>query len=90
VTTDETEKNKVTVRHGDIYEGRVRVMKGSGFENSSGTDVVQGSHKFIQNFPKFHGTRRFIFVFKEPPTIPYPDPNQSSPYHLILSLYDPF
>jgi hypothetical protein len=34
VATDETE-NRGTVRHGDFYEGRVAVVKGSGFVNSS-------------------------------------------------------
>jgi hypothetical protein len=35
LTTDEIEKNRGTVRHGDFYEGHVRVTKGSGFVNSS-------------------------------------------------------
>jgi hypothetical protein len=34
VATDETEKNRGTVRHDDFYEGRVTVIKGSGFLNS--------------------------------------------------------
>jgi hypothetical protein len=34
VATDETEKNIGTVRHGDFYEGRVTVIKGSGFVDS--------------------------------------------------------
>jgi hypothetical protein len=34
MATDETEKNRGTVRHGDFYEVRVTVIKGSGFVNS--------------------------------------------------------
>jgi hypothetical protein len=36
--TDETEKNRRTVRHGDFYEGCVTVIKGSGLVNSSERD----------------------------------------------------
>jgi hypothetical protein len=35
-----------------------------------------------QNFPAFYGTRRFITVFIGP----YPESDQSNPYHPILSL----
>jgi hypothetical protein len=36
----------------------------------------------LKNFPAFYGTRKFITVF----TGPYPEPDQSNPYHPILSL----
>jgi hypothetical protein len=38
--------------------------------------------QLLKNFPAFYGTRRFITVF----TGPYPEPDQSNPYHPILSL----
>jgi hypothetical protein len=38
VATDETEKNRGTVRYGDFYEGRVTLIRGSEFVNSSERD----------------------------------------------------
>jgi hypothetical protein len=34
VATDEREKNRGTVRHGDFCEGRLTIIKGSGFVDS--------------------------------------------------------
>jgi hypothetical protein len=38
-----------------------------------------------KSFPTFYGTRRFTTVFTKPSTNPYFEPEQSSPYHPILS-----
>jgi hypothetical protein len=40
----------------------------------------------LKKFPAFYGTRSFITVFTRPSTGPYPEPDQSNPYHPILSL----
>lgn len=37
-------------------------------------------------FPEFYETYRFITVFKEAIALPYPEPHESSPHHLIPHL----
>jgi hypothetical protein len=49
VATDEKGKNRGTVRYGDFYEGRVTVIKGSGFVNSSET-VRRRSRQSVRHF----------------------------------------
>jgi hypothetical protein len=44
----------------------------------------------LKNFPTVYGTRRFITAFTRASTCPCPEPEQSSPYHLIQSLQDPY
>jgi len=38
-----------------------------------------GSHSAGQEIPVFYRTRSFITVFIEPATVPYPEPDESSP-----------
>jgi hypothetical protein len=45
------------------------------------------TQEFPQNFMEPEGSLSFS---QEPSIGPYPEPDQSSPYHPILSLYDPF
>jgi hypothetical protein len=40
----------------------------------------------LKNFPAFRGTRRSLPCSQEPSTGPYPEPDQSNPYHPILFL----
>jgi hypothetical protein len=49
VSTGETVKNRGTVRYGDFYEGRVTVIKGSGFIRERQTSFSQQViHKAVQ------------------------------------------
>jgi hypothetical protein len=42
--------------------------------------------QLLKNFPTLYVTRRFVTVFTRAlPTRPYPEPDQSNPYHPILS-----
>jgi hypothetical protein len=47
-----TQKNKGTVRHGDLYPGHVAVMKGSAFVNSSSGDQTEISERFFREISK--------------------------------------
>jgi hypothetical protein len=42
--------------------------------------------QILKNLPVFYGTRKFITVFTKPSTAPYPEPDQSNPYHPTLPL----
>jgi hypothetical protein len=42
--------------------------------------------QLLKNFPAFCGTRRFITMFTRALHGPCPEPDQSNPYHPILSL----
>jgi hypothetical protein len=44
------------------------------------------SVQLLKNFPAFYGTRRFIAVFTITLHWFHPEPDQSNPYHPILSL----
>jgi hypothetical protein len=45
--------------------------------------------KPLDNFPALYGIRRFVTLFTTLVICPYPEPDQSSPYHSILALQDP-
>ena len=51
-------------------------------------DKIMGPH--IAKFPPFHGTRRFITIFRGPHPSLYPEPHKFSPYHPIIFLQDLF
>jgi hypothetical protein len=42
--------------------------------------------QLLKNCLTFYGTRRFISMSQEPIAGPYPEPDEWSPYHLILFL----
>jgi hypothetical protein len=46
--------------------------------------------QLLNNFLTFYGTWRFITVYTRALTVLFPKPDQSSPYHPIPSLQDPF
>jgi hypothetical protein len=53
MATDETEKNRGTVRNGDFYEGRMSVIKAVDSCIRQGeTDVIQGSQKVFRKAVK--------------------------------------
>jgi hypothetical protein len=49
VATGETENNRGTVRYGDFYEGRVEVIKSSGFVNSNSRGQSEISEMVVRD-----------------------------------------
>jgi hypothetical protein len=45
--------------------------------------------RLVKNFSAFYGTRKLITNSQVPTTCPYPEPDQSSPYPLVLLPEDP-
>jgi hypothetical protein len=49
VTKNEPENNRGTVRHYDLYAGRVTIIKGSGFVNSRSRDQSEISERLVRD-----------------------------------------
>jgi hypothetical protein len=61
----------------------------TGLSNSTGLGsfwVASSLTQLLKNFPTFYGIRRFIIMLTKPSPDPYPEPDDSNLYNLLLSL----